>query len=175
MTDTRKPYIWFLNLSDAGVISELDQVAELHFGSYAPYQAGSGFVLSEYDAVVWNQGSPTGWSDERNRQLQSFLRNRRGVFVFFLQEYKQQSAIINSNLAIVFELLISQNRSFPNSIKHDRKGSYSLLTPEGQICPFRQYLEYQPLAWFLPFEQSSWLVPLAVNVEQEPVAVSLTK
>lgn len=171
------PKIWLLNFPQPAVIKNLSESVILDISpTYAPYEDDSGRLLLEYDAVVWRTPAPMGDNFERTRQLHLFLKNGSKIFVFFLCSYKSSSdQISTSTLGVVRELLRGQDSGFETAVKFNKKGSQFMLTSEGEISPFREFLEYEQQNWFLSVQERPSLVPLAVNAENEAVAFSLAK
>jgi hypothetical protein len=179
MTVSRKPHIWLFNLFSGvggGVPPEIEEGSNWDLSSnYKSYEGGSGRLLLEYDAVVWRTPEVIAIEHERNRQLQSFLEEGSKVFVFLLDRYTPGSGIRNSPLGIVSELLSSQYGSIEHVIRNYRQGQRFMPTSQGQVSPFRAYLESSPQRWNIAFEPGEWLVPLAVNTEGDAVAFCLSR
>jgi len=169
-----KPLVMLLNFPEPSAIKELRESASWDESpNYAPYGASSRF-LPEYDAVVWRTPNPIISIGEMNRQLDLFLMDGSKIFIFFICPYACQSGSLdNSTLGIVKYLLKSLDSGFEMALKFNKKGRNLVLTSEGQVSPFREFLEYESQQWFLSIQKRPWLVPLAIDSENESVAFSL--
>jgi len=170
------PNVWLLNFGFTRLTENWLTAASWNHASYKPYEQSSAMIMMEYDAVVWRTQNVIGVDAERSRQLLSFLESESKLFVFLIDTHQNKGADLNqSNLGVIVPLLHNQDTSFPKAIKYQKQGRNFILTPQGQISAFREYLEYRSNRWFLSVERRDWVEALAVNAEEEAIAFSLSK
>lgn len=165
-----KPRIWLLG-SEFYVAEEILNIADIEEGDYEPYATESADLMSEYQGVVWKTPSPVKPNGERHKQLNTFLERDEGILVFFLNLYVGDNSV--STLSVVSNLWVNKIGQIQETILFNRKGLKYDITKEGQISPFREYLEIPPTQWFIALKQTDKIIPLALNADNQAIAFSL--
>lgn len=173
MGANEKPRIWLLGFPFSPAYTEFGNNFDLDLSAnYRTLTQGSGSLLLEYAAIVWNFTEPVQGESERDRQVEHFLKEGK-ILVYLLNEHRTVPGP-NSVLGPVWSLLQKEDSGVESAILLRNRGRQSSLPSHGLVSPFRGYLE-SPHEWRLAFARCEWLLPLALNASQEVVGFSLAK
>jgi hypothetical protein len=151
-----KTRIWLFDIISRDKLGGL--ILQAQWDCYSAYKCrefNSAPLMLEYDAVVWRTPMPVVQDVERNRQLEVFLANDSKLFVFLVEPYATGNN--GSTISVVEALLHGQDSKFMSRMHVHKTGRNLVLTPDGQLSPFREYLEHKSSQWHVAFELGDWL------------------
>ncbi len=176
MNNKWKPRILIYRSTLPNNLRSSDLLKQIEIDSRPIFGSGSSHadILTEYNAIVIDTMDLTPQHPERYSQLQSFLSESQGIFVFILNEYRGNWDAA-FNYSTVWNLL-SQEVGFPPSIFHyQRSGSNFKITNQGQTSAFNQYLDGEGKNWQITLKKEfgNSVIPLAMNADNDIVAFTL--
>lgn len=164
-----KPRIWIFHVCELINIGDLERYADIDFNSeYFTYHDNSAGLMSEYRAVIWRTPHVLKNDPKRSNQLIDYLNKKNGLFVFLYDKFKVDGNA--SSMSILSKLFSEEfDANISDTYNHTISKKFK-ITQDGNVSPFREYLEFEPQHSCLSFKAHDNLIPLAVNLDNEPIA-----